>query len=196
MTSKKLPIPVERIEKAILLLRRQKVMLDRDLAVLYGVETRALNQAVKRNRDRFPDDFMFELTRDEIRNISQSVICSSTMKHAKNAYAFTEQGVAMLSSVLHSKRAVQVNIEIMRVFVRLREMMATHKELAFKLVELEERLEAHDEQIQNIFEAIRQLMTPPARETKKIGFGVNEPAARYGKGKSGGSRKQVCDGNL
>jgi len=196
MTSKKLPIPVERIEKAILLLRRQKVMLDRDLAVLYGVETRALNQAVKRNRDRFPDDFMFELTRDEIRNISQSVICSSTMKHAKNAYAFTEQGVAMLSSVLHSKRAVQVNIEIMRVFVRLREMMATHKELAFKLAELEERLEGHDEQIQNIFEAIRQLMTPPARETKKIGFGVNEPAARYGKGKSGGSRKQVCDGNL
>ena len=111
MTSRQLPIPVERIEKAILLLRRQKVMLDRDLAVLYGVETRALNQAVKRNRDRFPDDFMFELTRDEIRNISQSVICSSPMKHAKNAYAFTEQGVAMLSSVLHSKRAVQVNID-------------------------------------------------------------------------------------
>jgi hypothetical protein len=161
MPSKTLPIPVERIEKAILLVRGHKVMLDRDLAALYGVETRALNQAVKRNRDRFPDDFMFELTRDEIRNISQSVICSSTMKHEKNAYAFTEQGVAMLSSVLHSKRAVQVNIEIMRVFVRLREMMATHKELAFKLVELEERLEGHDEQIQNIFEAIRQLMTPP-----------------------------------
>jgi hypothetical protein len=161
MTFKQLPIPVERIERAILLVRGQRVMLDRDLATLYGVETGALNQAVKRNRDRFPDDFMFELTRDEIRNISQSVICSSTMKHEKNAYAFTEQGVAMLSSVLHSKRAVQVNIEIMRVFVRLREMMATHKELAFKLVELEERLEGHDEQIQNIFEAIRQLMTPP-----------------------------------
>jgi hypothetical protein len=102
----------------------------------------------------------------------------------------------MLSSILNSERAIEVNIAIMRVFVRLREMMATHKELAFKLVELEERLEGHDEQIQNIFEAIRQLMTPPARETKKIGFGVNEPAARYGKGKSGGSRKQVCDGNL
>jgi hypothetical protein len=181
MASKQLPIPAERIEKAILLVRGQKVMLDRDLAVLYGVETRALNQAVKRNRDRFPDDFMFELTRDEIRNISQSVICSSTMKHAKNAYAFTEQGVAMLSSVLHSKRAVEVNIEIMRVFVRLREMMATHKELAFKLVELEERLEGHDEQIQNIFEAIRQLMTPPERERKKIGFEVKEAAARYAK---------------
>jgi hypothetical protein len=180
MTSKELPTPVERIEKAILLVRRQKVMLDRDLAVLYGVETRVLNQAVKRNHDRFPGDFMFELTRDEIRNISQSVICSSTVKHAKNAYAFTEQGVAMLSSVLHSKRAVQVNIEIMRVFVRLREMMATHKELAFKLIELEERLEGHDEQIQNIFEAIRHLMTPPERERKKIGL-VNEPAARYRK---------------
>ena len=181
MTSKQLPIPAERIEKSILLVRRQKVMLDRDLAVLYGVETRALNQAVKRNRDRFPGDFMFELTRDEIRNISQSVICSSTMKHAKNAYAFTEQGVAMLSSVLHSKRAVQVNIEIMRVFVRLREMMATHKELAFKLVELEERLEGHDEQIQSIFEAIRQLMIPPDPPRKKIGFEAKEAAARYGK---------------
>jgi hypothetical protein len=180
MTSKQLRIPAERIEKAILLVRGQKVMLDRDLAVLYGVETRALNQAVKRNRDRFPDDFMFELTRDEIRNISQSVICSSTMKHAKNAYAFTEQGVAMLSSVLHSKRAVQVNIEIMRVFVRLREMMATHKELAFKLIELEERLEGHDEQIQNIFEAIRQLMTPPDPPRKRIGFEAKEAAAPYG----------------
>ena len=196
MASKQLPIPAERIEKAILLVRGQKVMLDRDLAVLYGVETRALNQAVKRNRDRFPDDFMFELTRDEIRNISQSVICSSTMKHAKNAYAFTEQGVAMLSSVLHSKRAVEVNIEIMRVFVRLREMMATHKELAFKLIELQERLEGHDEQIQSIFEAIRQLMTPPERERKKIGFEVNEAGARYRKGKSSGAPKQVCDGNL
>ena len=196
MPAKQLPIPAERIEKAILLVRGQKVMLDRDLAVLYGVETRALNQAVKRNRDRFPDDFMFELTRDEIRNISQSVICSSTMKHAKNAYAFTEQGVAMLSSVLHSKRAVEVNIEIMRVFVRLREMMATHKELAFKLIELQERLEGHDEQIQSIFEAIRQLMTPPERERKKIGFEVNEAAARYKKGKSSGAPKQVCDGNL
>ena len=92
MTSRQLPIPVERIEKAILLVRGQKVLLDRDLAVLYGVETRALNQAVKRNRDRFPDDFMFELTRDEIWNISQSVICSSTMKHAKNTCAFAEHG--------------------------------------------------------------------------------------------------------
>jgi hypothetical protein len=182
MTTKNLPVPAERIEKAILLVRGQRAMLDRDLAALYGVETRALNQAVKRNLDRFPDDFMFELTRDEIRNISQSVICSSTIKHAKKAYAFTEQGVAMLSSVLHSKRAVQVNIEIMRVFVRLREMMATHKQLALKLRELEGRIQDHDEQILAIFEAIQQLMTPPDPPRKKIGFEVKEPKASYCRG--------------
>jgi hypothetical protein len=160
MSAKQLPIPAERIEKAILLVRGQKVMLDRDLAVLYGVETRVLNQAVRRNIKRFPPDFMFELTREEIMRISQTVI-SSDIKYSKRVHAFTEQGVAMLSSVLNSERAIEVNIAIMRVFVRLREMMATHKELAFKLVELEERLEGHDEQIQNIFEAIQQLMTPP-----------------------------------
>lgn len=111
-------------------------------------------------------------------------------------YVFTEQGVAMLSTVLNSERAIQVNIAIMRVFVRLREMMAAHKELAFKLIELEERVEGHDEKIQSIFEAIRQLMTPPERERKKIGFEVNEPAAKYKKRKSSGAPKQVCDGNL
>jgi hypothetical protein len=169
-------------------------MLDRDLAALYGVETRALNQAVSRNIKRFPSDFMFELSREEIMRISQTVI-SSEIKYSKRVHAFTEQGVAMLSTVLKSERAIEVNIAIMRVFVRLREMMATHKELAFKLIELEERLEGHDEQIQNIFEAIRQLMTPPERERKKIGF-VNEPAAGYGKGKTQRTRRQICDGNL
>ncbi|MFO7461991.1 MAG: ORF6N domain-containing protein [Desulfatiglandales bacterium] len=181
MTSKNLPIPVERIEKAILLVRGQKVLLDRDLAVLYGVETRVLNQAVRRNINRFPPDFMFELTREEIMRISQTVI-SSEIKYSKRVHAFTEQGVAMLSSVLNSERAIEVNIAIMRVFVRLREMMATHKELAFKLIELEERLEGHDEQIQNIFEAIRQLMTPPDPPRKRIGFEAKEAAAPYGKG--------------
>lgn len=196
MTSKQLPIPVERIEKAILLIRGQKVMLDSDLAALYGVETRVLKQAVRRNRKRFPSDFMFELTKEENRSLrSQNVILEPGRYSKYLPFAFTEQGVAMLSSILHSERAIQVNIAIMRVFVRLREMMATHKELAFKLVELEERLEGHDEQIQNIFEAIRQLMTPPEPPRKKIGF-VNEPAAGYGKGKSRGARKQVCDGNF
>ena len=181
MASKQLPIPAERIEKAILLVRGQKVMLDKDLAVLYGAETRVLNQAVRRNIKRFPPDFMFELTREEIIRISQTVI-SSEIKYSRRVHAFTEQGVAMLSSVLNSERAIEVNIAIMRVFVRLREMMATHKELAFKLAEHEDRLEGHDEQIQNIFEAIRQLMTPPDRPRKKIGFEVKESAARYGKG--------------
>ena len=181
MASKQLPIPAERIERAILLVRGQKVMLDRDLALLYGAETRALNQAVRRNIKRFPPDFMFELTREEIMRISQTVI-SSEIKYSRRVHAFTEQGVAMLSSVLNSERAIEVNIAIMRVFVRLREMMATHKELAFKLAEHEDRLEGHDEQIQNIFEAIRQLMTPPDRPRKKIGFEVKERAGRYGKG--------------
>jgi len=195
MTSRQLLIPAERIEKAILLVRGHKVMLDRDLAALYGVETRVLNQAVSRNIKRFPPDFVFELTREEIMRISQTVI-SSEIKYSKRVHAFTEQGVAMLSSVLKSTRAIEVNIAIMRVFVRLREMMATHKELAFKLIELEERLEGHDEQIQNIFEAIRQLIAPPDPPRKKIGFEAKEAAAKYGKGKSGGPRKQVCDGNL
>jgi len=198
MASKQLPIPVERIEKAILLVRGHKVILDMDLADLYGVETGALNRAVKRNIQRFPDDFMFQLTGEEAERLRCQIGISKGGRGGRRylPYVFTEQGVAMLSSVLNSERAVQVNIAIMRVFVRLREMMATHKELAFKLVGLEERLEGHDEQIQNIFEAIRQLMTPPERERKKIEFEVNEAAARYKKGKSSRAPKQVCDGNL
>ena len=174
-------IPVEQIEKSIYLIRGQKVMLDRDLAELYGVETRVLNQAVRRNIDRFPEDFMFALTREEIRNISQIVI-SSEIKHARNVHVFSEQGVAMLSSVLRSKRAIQVNIVIIRVFVRLRETLATNKELARKLSELEKHLKGHDQQIQAIFEAIRQLMSPTDTPRKPIGFEVREPKAKYSKG--------------
>jgi len=172
MTSRQLPIPVERIEKSIFLIRGLKVILDRDLAELYGVRTKALKQAVRRNAKRFPQDFMFELTKEEFENWRSQFVTSNRDKMGLRyrPMAFTEQGVAMLSSVLNSERAIEVNIAIMRVFVRLREMMATHKELAFKLIELEERLEGHDEQIQNIFEAISQLMTPPARERKKLGL--------------------------
>jgi hypothetical protein len=198
MASKQLPIPVERIERSIFLIRGLKVMLDADLAELYGVKTKALKQAVRRNIERFPKDFMFELNPDEHSNLRSQIVTSSLAQWGGTRYkpmAFTEQGVAMLSSILRTKRGIQVNIAIMRVFVRLREMMATHKELAFKLIELEERLEGHDEQIQNIFEAIRQLMTPPEPARKKIGFEAKEAAAPYGKGKSGGSRKQICDGN-
>jgi hypothetical protein len=191
MTSEELSIPVDRIEKAILLIHGQRVMLDRDLAVLYGLKTKALKQAVRRNAKRFPQDFMFELTKEEFEKWRSQFVTSNRDKMGLRyrPMAFTEQGVAMLSSVLNSERAIEVNIAIMRVFVRLREMMATHKELAFKLVELEERLEGHDEKIQSIFEAIRQLMTPPERERKKIGFEVNEPAARYERGKGRGRRQ-------
>jgi hypothetical protein len=162
-------VPIELIVTKILFLRREKVLLDRDLAELYGVETRVLNQAVGRNKKRFPEDFMFVLTREEITRISQSVT-SSKIKYSKRVTAFTEQGVAMLSSVLNSDRAIEVNIAIMRAFVQLRKMIASNDELARKLRELEHRLEKHDKDIGLIFEAIRELMTPPEKPPKKIGF--------------------------
>jgi hypothetical protein len=162
-------VPIEIIEGKILFIRGQKVMLDRDLAQLYGVETRVLNQAVRRNIERFPSDFMLTLTRDEIMRISQIVISSGheTIKFSKNVMAFTEQGVAMLSSVLNSKRAVQVNIAIMRVFVKLREMIASNKELSRRLDKLEEK---YDVQFKVVFDAIRELMTPSVPNKSKIGF--------------------------
>jgi hypothetical protein len=194
MASKQLPIPAERIEKAILLVRGQKVMLDRDLAELYGVTTGNLNKAVKRNLDRFPPDFMFQLKQEEYESLRFQFGILKKGQHSKYLpYAFTEQGVAMLSSVLRSKRAVHVNIEIMRAFVRLRQFLSAHKELEQKLEEMEMK---YDEQFQVVFEAIRQLMTPPDPPRKRIGFEAKEAAAPYGKGKSRGARKQVCDGNL
>lgn len=157
-------IPVEIIENKIYLIRGHKVMLDRDLAELYGVETRVLNQAVRRNLDRFPEDFMFALTREEILNLSQIVI-SSRIKHAPNVFVFTEQGVAMLSSVLNSKRAVKVNIEIMRTFVKLRQMLTSNAELARKLAVMEKK---YDAQFKVVFDAIRELMRPPSSKMKVI----------------------------
>lgn len=156
-------IPLESIEQRVLMLRGHKVLLDRDLAKLYGVETRVLNQAVKRHRDRFPDDFIMVLTRAEIGRISQVVI--SSLKFSKNVMAFTEEGVAMLSGILSSRRAVQVNIAIMRVFVRLRAMLASQKDLAVKLGELEKR---YDAQFRSVFDAIRALMEPSGAEPKRI----------------------------
>lgn len=153
------------------MIRGHKVMLDRDLAALYGVKPIALRQQVKRNKDRFPEDFMFQLTAAEAESLlSQSVIPSRRSLGGFTPYAFTEQGVAMLSSVLRSKRAVTVNIQIMRAFVKLREMLGTHRELARKLAQLEKRIEGHDEEITAIFEAIRQLMEPPDKASKRIGF--------------------------
>lgn len=170
MVSEKSLVPIERIEKAILLIRGQKVMLDTDLAELYGVETRVLVQAVRRNMDRFPDDFMFQLSKEEVDFLrSQFVILKRGRgQHSKYPpYAFTEQGVAMLSSVLRSQRAIQVNIEIMRAFIRLRQMLASHVELARKLDALEKK---YDAQFKQVFEVIRQLMTPPEPKRRPIGF--------------------------
>jgi phage regulator Rha-like protein len=175
-------VPVEQIERAILLIRGQRVMLDRDLAELYGVETRMLKQAVRRNVGRFPGDFMFELTKEEARSLRSQNVTLKRGGHSKYLpFAFTEQGVAMLSSVLNSARAIEVNIAIMRAFVRLRELVSTHKKLELKLSELERKMEKHDESIETIFEAIRQLMTPPEERRRKIGFEVKEKRAGYGK---------------
>jgi len=162
-------ISIERIEKTIYLIRGEKVMLDSDLAKLYGVMTGALNQAVRRNRDRFPKDFMFRLTPAEAADLNLSQIVIGSGKHRDprlRPYAFTEQGVAMLSSVLRSKRAVAVNIEIMRAFVKLRQLLASNAELACRLDELESK---YDKQFKIVFAAIRQLMTP-VRARKEIGF--------------------------
>jgi hypothetical protein len=163
-------LPIEVIRGKIYLIRGQKVLLDRDLAEMYGAETRSLNQAVRRNINRFPEDFMLTLTRDEIRNLSQIVI-SPGLKHAPNVFAFTEQGVAMLSSVLNSDRAVLVNIAIMRAFVQMRELAASNRALARKLDELEKKYDRHDKQFIEVFDAIRGLMAPPEKKGRKIGFG-------------------------
>lgn len=164
-----LTIPVERIEQAIFLIRGEKVMLDRDLAKLYGVTTSALKQAVRRHSERFPSDFMFVLSLGELQAWrSQIVISNADRKGLRYApMAFTEQGVAMLSSVLHSKRAVVVNVQIMRTFVQLRQMLASNADLAKKLEALERK---YDHQFKIVFDAIRQLMNPTLPNVKPIGF--------------------------
>jgi hypothetical protein len=178
MVSKRKPlthlVPRKSIESNILIIRGKKVMMDRDLAKLYGVPTKALNQAVKRNKGRFPPDFMFELNKSGKNELVTNCDRFKTLKHSTSfPYAFTEPGVAMLSSVLNSEVAIHVNIQIIRTFIRLREMISTHKELAQKLNQLERRMEKKDEEISAIFEVIRELMTspePPEKPRKKIGF--------------------------
>ena len=168
------------VERRILLIRGQKVMLDADLAELYGVPTKSLNLALKRNAERFPEDFMFQLTGDEAAGLRFHFETSKTARGGRRyrPYAFTEQGVAMLSSVLRSLRAVQVNIAIMRTFVRLREMLLSHADLARKLAALENK---YDAQFKVVFDAIRELMQPSTPPRREIGFHVREKATReYG----------------
>ena len=179
-------IPLERIQQIIFLLRGEKVMLDADIAALYGVEARSLNQAVARNIERFPADFMFRLTEEEFESLrshfvtassepapNSSQIVMSSRKHRGRAYlpyAFTEQGVAMLSSVLRSRRAVEVNVAIMRAFVALRLLLSDNAALVKKLDELERKVIGHDSAIRSVFDAIRQLMAPPEKPRREIGF--------------------------
>jgi len=182
-------VPPEVIENKILLIRGHKVMLDKELAALYAVETGQLTRQVHRNIDRFPRDFMFQLTKDEFKNLKCHFGTSSWGGTRKLPHAFTEQGVAMLSSVLRSKRAIHVNIAIMRVFVRLKEIIFSHKELAHKLGELERKIEKHDEAIKSIFEAIRQLMGEAEKPKRRIGFHSN-PKRRHCRGGSSRTNSQ------
>ena len=160
-------IPVEVLEKKIWSIRGQRVILDSDLAELYQVQTKVLLQAVKRNSERFPVDFMFQLTKDEFENLRSRIVTSSWGGRRYHPYAFTEQGVAMLSSVLRSERAIAVNIEIMRAFVKLREMVSTHKKLAAKLEELEQE---YDDKFKVVFDVLKSLLTKPEKSNKQIGF--------------------------
>jgi hypothetical protein len=166
----------------IYLLRGKKVMLDRDLAEMYGVETRVLNQAVKRNENRFPEDFMFQMTTEELQNWKSQIVTSNFEKMGlrKLPYVFTELGVAMLSSVLKSETAISVNIQIIRIFSRMRELLLTHKDVLLKLEQLEKQLRSqdersrkHEDEIQTIFQALKQLFNQPPLERRKIGFKIN-----------------------
>jgi hypothetical protein len=172
-TDKQALIPAERIEQAILLLRGQKVMLDADLAKLYGVSTKRLNEQVKRNRARFPEDFMIQLTAKEKVEVVANCDHLKRLKFSPTRpYAFTEHGAIMVASILNTRRAIDASVYVVRAFVRLRQLLATHKELAHKLAELERKVETHDEAIRSLLKAIRQLMEPPPEKPAQghLGF--------------------------
>jgi len=160
----------------IYIIRDKKVMIDRDLAEMYGVETRVLNQAVKRNSERFPEDFMFRFNEQDFENWKSQVVISNKEKMGirNMPYAFTEQGVAMLSSVLNSKQAIQVNIQIIRIFTKMRELLLSHKEVLLKLNQLEKKLTQHDDDIAAIFNVLKQLLSPKNKPTQKIGFKIGK----------------------
>ncbi len=167
-------IPSEKILTIIYLIRDRKVMVDRDLAELYKVVTRRLNEQVKRNADRFPDDFMFQLTREEFDNLKSQIAISSLGGVRKLPYAFMEHGVAMLSSVLNSDKAIQVNIQIVKVFISLRKTIITTKEIQKELQSLKRKINKHDEEIDVLFEAIERLLNPKVKPSKEIGFKVEK----------------------
>jgi len=167
-------LPVERIESRIFLLRGHRVMLDRDLAELYGIATRVLNQAVKRNSERFPEDFMFRLTKEESSVVLASRSQTVTLKRGQNIkyppHVFTEHGAVMLANVLKSRVAIQASIQVVRAFVRLRQMLASHNELAAKIEAIERRVGKHDAELQEVFSTLRELLEPPAPPKRSVGF--------------------------
>ena len=168
--TKALLIPDEIVMNKIYLIRGQKVMLDRDLAELYGVETKVLNQAVKRNNERFPEDFMFQLTAAEFENLKSQFVTSRWGGVRKMPFAFTEQGVSMLSGVLKSETAIRVHIQIIRVFAKMKELLLTHKDILLQLEKIEKKLAGHDEDIKLIFQYLKQLLNPVQPPRRKIGF--------------------------
>ncbi len=178
-------VPMKKIASKIYIIRGTRVMLDRDLASLYGVQTKVLKQSVRRNINRFPEDFMFELSKEDFKNWRSQFVTSNRDRMGLRypPMAFTEQGIAMLSSVLNSERAIQMNIEIIRIFVRIRDVLTSNRNLAAKLKELESHIKDHDEKIEIIFEAILQLLTLPEETKNPIGFEIKEPEAKYGKKK-------------
>ena len=170
--TKAMIIPDELLMNKIYLIRGQKVMLDSDLAELYGTETKVLKQAVKRNRNRFPDDFIFELTQEEFESLRSQIVTSNKGRGGARylPLAFTEQGVSMLSGVLNSETAVRVHIQIIRVFAKMRQLLLTHKDILLQLEKIEKKLTGHDEDIQLIFQYLKQLLNPPQPPRRKIGF--------------------------
>ncbi|HYK39498.1 MAG TPA: ORF6N domain-containing protein [Candidatus Eremiobacteraceae bacterium] len=171
MTKSNALVPIERIESLIFLIRGHKVMIDADLAELYGVTTKRLNEQVKRNKGRFPRDFMFQLTAKEKAEVVANCDHLQKLKFSSALpYAFTEHGAVMLASVLNSPVAVEASIQVVRAFVKLREILGTHRKLAVKLMELESRMQGHDDDITALFEAIRQLMEPSDKPARRIGF--------------------------
>jgi hypothetical protein len=170
-------VPLERVERAILVIRGHKVILDTDLAAFYGVTAKRLNEQVKRNIERFPPDFMFQLTGEEHASLRSQ---SATLKVGRGQhrkflpYAFTEHGAIMAASVLNAPKAIEMSILVVRAFVKLRNILATHRQLATKFAELERKLSTHDQQIVVLFDAIRELMTPPVKPKRRIGFGGGE----------------------
>ena len=174
MASNKL-FPIEPIEKKILFIRNQKVMIDSDLAELYGVTTKRLNEQVKRNKGRFPEDFMFKLTKKEKQELVANCDHLIRLKYSSvMPNVFTEHGAIMLAAVLNSQKAIEMSLFVVRAFIRLREIISTHKELAQKLKELELKIDSHDQHIQAIFEFINQLIAPPEKPKRKMGFTINE----------------------